>query len=231
MRNSKKKENRLISFYRYNWYKLTFVTFTLLSYYMGFWGHKMLSSIQIILVYSFMSVLAHQFEEYVLPGGGPVVINKANFDEKENYRRYPGNMNSAMYVNHLAYLFYIAAIIWPNLIWLGLGTMFFNLFQLIGHGLKMNHGMKTWYNPGLGTVIILFVPISIYYMSYITNNQLVSGWDWFGGVVTFILATLFTTILPVQILKDANTPYEVPEHQVECCDKVQVFTSIKSLKE
>lgn len=154
-------------------------------------------------------------------------INKANFDEKVNFRRFPGNMQSAMIVNNLAYIFYIAAIIWPQLIWLGLGTMFFNLFQLIGHGIKMNCGMKTWYNPGLGTVVFLFVPISIYYMVFIVNNQLVTGWDWFGGAITFILATILTTILPVQILKDVNSPYEIPEHQVECCNKVQAFASLE----
>lgn len=83
---------------------------------MGFWGAGTLSNIQTILMFSFMALLLHQFEEYVLPGGGPVVINKANFGEKVNFRRFPGNMQSAMIVNTLAYVFYIAAIIWPQLI-------------------------------------------------------------------------------------------------------------------
>lgn len=209
-----------MNFYRNNWYKLTFVAFVFLSFFMGFWGVNILTPIQQILMFSFMALLVHQFEEYVLPGGGPVVINKANFGEKVNYRNYPGNMQSAMIVNNSAYIFYIAAIIFPKFIWLGLGTMFFNLFQLIGHGLKMNKGMRTWYNPGLASVIFLFVPISIYYMFFIVNNELVTPLDWVAGALTFIIATLLTTILPVQLLKNVNSPYVVPESQVEACNKV-----------
>lgn len=197
---------------------------------MGFYGVNILSPIQQILMFSFMALLVHQFEEYVLPGGGPVVINKANFGEKVNYRNYPGNMQSSMIVNNSAYIFYIAAIIFPQFIWLGLGTMFFNLFQLIGHGLKMNKGMRTWYNPGLASVIFLFVPISVYYMYFIVNNQLVRPLDWLLGVLTFIVAMLLTTILPVQMLKDINSPYAIPESQVEACDKVQAFASLDSKK-
>lgn len=219
-----------MNFYRNNWYKLTFVAFVFLSFFMGFYGVNILSPIQQILMFSFMALLVHQFEEYVLPGGGPVVINKANFGEKVNYRNYPGNMQSSMIVNNSAYIFYIAAIIFPQFIWLGLGTMFFNLFQLIGHGLKMNKGMKTWYNPGLASVVFLFVPISIYYMYFIVNNQLVRPLDWFLGALTFIVAMLLTTILPVQMLKDINSPYVVPESQVEACDKVQAFASLDSKK-
>lgn len=219
-----------MNFYRNNWYKLTFAAFVFLSFFMGFWGMDILTPIQKILMYSFMALLVHQFEEYVLPGGGPVVINKANFNEKVNFRSFPGNMQSSMIVNNSAYIFYIAAIICPQFIWLGLATMFFNLFQLIGHGIKMNIGLKTWYNPGLASVVFLFVPISIYYMIFIVNNNLVTGWDWIGGAITFILAVIITTILPVQLLKDVNTPYPIPEHQVECLDKVQAFASLGKKK-
>lgn len=219
-----------MNFYRNNWYKLTFIVFILLSFFMGFWGVNKFTPIQKILIFSFMALLVHQFEEYVLPGGGPVVINKGNFGEKVNFRKFPGNMQSSMIVNNLAYILYISAIIWPQLTWLGLSTMFFNLFQLVGHGIKMNRGMKAWYNPGLASVVFLFVPISIYYIIFIVNNQLVTGLDWFLGAITFILATIITTILPVQILKDTNSPYPIPEHQVECCDKVQAFASLERKK-
>ena len=132
-----------------------------------------------------------------------------------------------MIVNNSSFVFYIAAIIWPHLIGLGLGTMLFNLFQLLGHGIKMNRGMKTWYNPGLGTMVFLFVPISIYYMAYIVTNHLVTGWDWAGGALTFIAATLITTILPIQELKNPDSLYVVPEWQVDRCNKVHAFASLK----
>lgn len=47
-----------------------------------------------------MSLLIHQFEEYVLPGGAPVIVNIGTFSERDNYLRYPGNMHSSMLVNN-----------------------------------------------------------------------------------------------------------------------------------
>lgn len=219
-----------MKFYINNWYKLTIIVFIALSFFTEFWGNSLLNPIQTILMYSFMALLVHQFEEYVFPGGGPVVINRGNFGEKTDYRCYPGNMQSAMIVNNLAYLIYIAAIIFPQAIWLGLGTMFFNLFQLIGHGIQMNKSMKTWYNPGLASVVFLFVPISIYYIVFIINNKLVSDWDWFFGAIAFIFMTLLTTILPVQFLKNKDTLYPISEWQVEMSNKVQKFASFSKNK-
>lgn len=216
-----------MKFYIYNWYKFTIVYFIILSFVMGLWGYAVLQPLQLILVYSLMALLVHQFEEYVFPGGGPVVINKGNFNEKKDYCTYPGNMLSSMIVNNSAWLIYILAIIFPQAIWLGLGTMFFNIFQLIGHGFKMNAGMKTWYNPGLASTVFLLVPISIYYMCFITSNQLVTTSDWIWGVVAFFLTMLLTTILPVQLLKDRHTRYAMPEWQVMQMNKVQAFTSLK----
>lgn len=216
-----------MKFYVYNWYKFTIVFFVILAFIMGLWGYKVLQPLQLILVYSLMALFVHQFEEYVFPGGGPVVINKGNFDEKKDYRTYPGNMLSSMIVNNSAWAVYIAAILLPQAIWLGLGTMFFNIFQLFGHGVKMNAGMKTWYNPGLASTVFLLVPVSIYYMYFVATHHLATTTDWMLGIVAFILTILLTTILPVQFLKDRNTRYAMPEWQVKQMNKVQAFASLE----
>ncbi|MGI6212113.1 MAG: HXXEE domain-containing protein [Anaerovoracaceae bacterium] len=223
MKNGKKR-----NWYVYNWYKLVGYYFIGIAFFMLFWGTEHLSDIRCILVASLMALLAHQFEEYVFPAGGPVVINKGNFNERIRYRNYPGNMLSSMIVNNSAYFVYFLAVLFPQLLWLGIGTMFFNLFQLIGHGIKMNRAMGTWYNPGLGTAVFLLVPVSIYYFYFIVSRGLVSGADWAIGAPAFVIAVGITTILPVQLLKDEDSPYVVPEHQITCCDKVQEFARLKS---
>ena len=215
-----------MKFYINNWYKLTFPALILMAFFMGFWGHNSLSPIQIVLVYSLMALLVHQFEEYVFPGGAPPIINIATFGEKVNFRNYPGNMQSSMIVNLLAHIIYITAIFYPQLIWLGLATMLFNLFQFIGHGIQMNRALKTWYNPGLASVVFLFIPISIYYMIFIIDNQLATTSDWIFGAVAFVSMTALTVIFPVQILKDKNSPYIVPEWQIEQFNKVKEFASL-----
>lgn len=215
-----------MKFYVYNWYKFTIILFIILSFITVLWGNTILSSLQIILMYSLLALFVHQFEEYVFPGGGPAVINKGNFGESKYYRSYPGNMLSSMIVNNSAWLVYTAAIIFPKTIWLGLGTMFFNLFQLIGHGIKMNIGMKAWYNQGLASTVFLLVPISVYYMFFINNNRLATSTDYVLGIVAFFLTMLLTTILPVQLLKNKNTRYVIPEWQVKRMNAVQAFASL-----
>ena len=220
-----------MKFYVYNWYKFTIVFFVILSFLMGLWGYTVLEPLQIILTYSLMALFVHQFEEYVFPGGGPVVINKGNFGESQDFRTYPGNMLSSMFVNNSAWLVYVVAIIFPQTIWFGLGTMYFNLFQLLGHGLKMNIGMKTWYNPGMASALLLLVPISIYYIYYIASNRLAETTDYVLGIVAFFFMIILTTILPVQLLKNRKSKYAIPEWQVEQMNKVQAFASLKRKKQ
>ncbi len=212
--------------YRDYWYKLTIVFVLGLSFWTICWGDNVLSDIQRILMCSLIALFVHQFEEYIFPGGGPVVINYANFNERERFRNYPGNMKSSAIVNTLSQVIYLIAILCPQIIWLGIVTMFFNLFQLLGHGIKMNKGLKTWYNPGLASVIFLFVPISIWYFRYISIYNLANGFTWFLGIVAFLLLLLVTTILPVQILKDKNSPYSIPQEQINKLNDVLKISSL-----
>ena len=64
-------------------------------------------------------------------------------------------------------------------------------------------------------------------MYFVTTHHLATTADWVLGVVAFILTMLLTTILPVQLLKDRNTRYAMPEWQVKQMDKVQAFASLE----
>lgn len=217
--------HKLIRYYSYHWFKLNIYLIIILAIcLLLFWND--LEPLRRILCLSLGALFIYQFEEYQLPGGGPVVINKGNFGEKEYWRTYPGNMLSSMIVNNSAWLVYIVAIIEDQWLWLGLGTMFFNLFQIIGHGIKMNKGMHTWYNPGLLSTLICFLPVSIFYFKYAIAAGC-SATDWLLGAVAFILLLLLTTILPVQLLKDRNSAYPMPQWQIDRCDKVQRFASLR----
>ncbi|MGN0136669.1 HXXEE domain-containing protein [Anaerotignum sp.] len=175
---------------------------------------------------SLMILPVHQFEEYVLPGGGPVVMNRVFYGEKELYRQYPGNWNSIMVVNLSAYLFYILALVFPDILWLGIATMLFNLFQVLGHILEMNIKMKTWYNPGMATSLFLFLPISISYFSYLLHHCTVTGRDWIFGVGMLLLILVVTILLPVQTMKKKDSPYQIPEWQIQQFEKVRAFASV-----
>lgn len=216
-----------MKFIRNNWFRIGLIVFVALAFYMIFWGNDALSDTQKILMASLMILPLHQFEEYVMPGGGLVVINLAFYGEKVLYRNYPGNWNSIMIVNLSAYIFYILALVFPEALWLGIATMLFNLFQVLGHGFEMNIKLKTWYNPGLATSLFLFLPISVYYLYFVTHNCSVTGKDWLCAVGLLALIMVCTIILPVQGLKKKDSPYKIPEWQIQQLEKVREFAGIK----
>lgn len=206
-----------MKFIRNHWYQIMFLVFVALAFYGLFWGQNM-SITQKLLFASLMALPLHQFEEYELPGGGPIVINRIFWGEKERYLNYPGNWNSIMIVNLNAYIFYIAALCLPNMLWLGLGTMLFNLFQVLGHCFEMNLKGKTFYNPGMATSIALFLPISVAYIILMFESIAVK--TWIIAIIALIVMLLTSVILPVQGLKDEASPYFIPEWQNKQFEKI-----------
>ena len=204
-----------MKFYRDNWYYIGGVYFVVLAFFMGFFGSG-ISSIRVILIYSFMALLIHQFEEYALPGGFPAVFNMAFSRERENPDRYPLNKKSSLLVNVvLAYPLYLIAIFLPNVIWLGLAQVFFGMAQIFIHGIIINAKMKRFYNPGLAAVVFLHIPIGIYYIWYVVTSGLVGPWDFPGGVALTIAAAALVIWAPVKLLSDKQSPYPWSKSEME----------------
>lgn len=42
--------------------------------------------------------------------------------------------------------------------------MYFSMTQIIIHGFIFNVKMKRFYNPGVGTMILILIPVGIYYI-------------------------------------------------------------------
>ncbi len=196
-----------MKFYRQNWYYIGGVLFVALAFFMGFWGSNT-SPIRLILIYSFMALLVHQFEEYGLPGGFPTLFNVIMNGETKAPDRFPQNSNLAMIVNvALAYPFYLAAILFPGAIWLGLATMFFGLSQIFFHGIVINRSLKSFYNPGLAACIFLHGPIGIDYIGYVATQGLAGPWDYLGGIMGTVLAAVLIVALPVRIFSSREAKY------------------------
>lgn len=212
-------------FIRNNWYRMGLVAFAAAAVAVIAFAPEM-DTTQRILLLSLMALPLHQYEEYALPGGGPAVINRYFYGEAENYRRYPGNWNSIMVVNLSAYVFYILALAFPQLTWLGMATMFFNLYQVLGHCLQMNIKMGTWYNPGMATSAFLFLPISVCYIAVVTGDGRMSSTDWALAVICFALIAAASVALPVQLLKRTDSPYPIPQWQVDRLEQVRSWASI-----
>jgi hypothetical protein len=196
-----------MEYYRHHWYYVGGILFVGLSFFMGFWGSNF-SQIQIILIYSFMAMLAHQVEEYAYPGGFPSISNVIIFKEKIAPDRYPLNANQCLISNvFLTYPFYVIPVFFPNVIWLGLAMVGLGLFQVIAHGVAENILVKRFYNPGCATALLLFLPLGIYYIWYITINHLASTTDLIIGPIGTLAAIAVLFLLPILLLKSRESRY------------------------
>jgi Protein of unknown function with HXXEE motif len=197
-----------MSFLRKNWYYLGGILFLALAVVIGLCGRQ-IAPLRLILLVSFMALLLHQLEEYALPGGFPAVFNIGWQGEKEAPDRYPLNRMSCLCVNvFTAYPFYLLPVLFPGLVWLGLAQILFGMVgQLIVHGIVINRKLHTLYNPGLGVVLLLHVPIGVYYIRYLYAHELVQPWHWLAGILCMGLGALVMIALPIKLFEDKHSPY------------------------
>jgi len=204
-----------MKFWRRHWYYIGGVLFIALAFFMGFCGANIFSRIQVILIFSFMAMLIHQVEEYGIPGGFPSINNMVSFKEKKAPDRYPFNANQVWISNvFLTYTFYIAAIIFPHLIWLAISQMVLGFLQFFAHGIFINVRLKSIYNPGLGSTIFLQYPIGIYYIWYVTTNNLASTTDFIIGIPCALIAGVLLFGLPILLLRNRESKYPFAEEEM-----------------
>ena len=165
---------------------------------------------------SFMAMLIHQFAEYRFPGGEPAIMNIL-LQESDQPDRYPLNQFSAMFTNCLfSYVIYVLPLIFPNVIWLGIAPMLMGMMQFMVHGVMTNQKLKTFYNPGLGAVVFLHIPLGILYIRHITVNHLTNAGTWIAGIIyTLIAAGLILGFLTYVGLSDRNSKWVFAPEEME----------------
>lgn len=175
---------------------------------------------------SFIAMLIHQFEEYRFPGGEPAIMNIIMQGSRKP-DRYPLNQFSAMLTNCLfSYIVYLLPFFLYKSIWLGIAPMLMGIMQFGVHGIMTNRKMKSLYNPGLGAVCCLHIPIGVYYFWFITANHLASPAAWIAGIIYTLLATaLILGTLTYIILPDENTKWAFEPEEM---NRFQVAEKIKA---
>lgn len=202
-----------MKWYRNNWYYVGGGVFVALSFYMGLFRSD-IDPVRKILVFSFMALMIHQFEEYVLPGGFPMCWNMGVVGERKSPERYILNKKSAFICNVVCmYPLYIAAIIWSDFYLLGLVTVYFHLTQIIMHGIIINKKMRSFYNPGMASIIFILIPLGVYYIWYIAAHCVVPVHFWWLAFVLLPVVAILALLAPMNILKDKNSPYPWTEEE------------------
>jgi hypothetical protein len=165
-----------------------------------------MSPIQRVLLLNFTMMLLHQYEEYGWPGGFPPLVNLVVWPSKRP-ERYPLNQNGAMVINLIwSYLFYLAPVFFPALIWLALGPVLVGFLQVFAHAILTNVKLKAPYNPGMLTALLGFLPLGIYYVYLIHDSA--TAWDWAMGV-SYMAGFLYFGVLKLNFtwLSGEDSPY------------------------
>ena len=173
--------------------------------------------LQKLLLFNFIAVLIHQFEEYSWPGGFPAVANMVLMRSAKP-DRYPLNQNSSMVANLIfAYGFYLLPVFFPNVIWLGLAPVLIGLtIQVIGHVIYVNIKLRSFYSPGVVATVFGHVPIGVIYINHIIANNLVNLGDWLLAVVYMTVSMfLIFYIIEQKLLGGKNSPYPFDQDQMK----------------
>lgn len=139
--------------------------------YLGDWDLRLKT-----LLTGTMFIHLHFFEEFGYPGGFPwqgMHVEKGYTECKPE--EWDLNLLSSFFGNEwFALLVYILPM-FLNIRFLTLAAVLFTFAELLMHLVVFNAALKTWYNPGLASVLIGLLPVSINYL-YQTWGQHLYVW-------------------------------------------------------
>lgn len=206
---------KAFAFYRRYWAAIGGLVFVGLTFGLGIWGEQ-IPMLQRLAILLYMSLLFHQFEEYVFPGGFAVTNNIALFGEKQDVTKYPLNEMSAMAVNVVcAYPLYIVGIFLYKYQWYDIFLAYFSMSQVLMHGVKMNRALHSWYCPGFLSAVCVMLPLSIYMLWYIATNYELPHYYWWAPLAAFPVIAVLTILVPILIFRSRETPYAFPQYQAD----------------
>jgi hypothetical protein len=171
-----------------------------------------LNPVSLLLWLSLISLFLHQFEEYRYPGYFPGMMNTVMFSSKQP-DRYPLNTNTAFIINvFIGWLSYLlAAFFGERALWLGIATILVSVGNFIAHTFLFNIKGKTFYNPGMLTAIVFFLPIAVYFGYLLIQGDLATPIDWIVGIILGIVLNFIGILKLIDWLKDENTEYIFPK--------------------
>ena len=180
-----------------------------------------LQTVQVILLLFFAALTLHQFEELGWPGGFPWYYNEVIRPKGGPLDRKPHNQNNNLFINvWAAYPITLLPVFFPNAVWMGFGIVLFGVGQFIVHGIVFNVKLKYFYNPGMVTVVLLYLPLNAWYLVEVYSHQTVPLWNWAAGFgyLVFFSAVLIMWV-GFTLLTDKDSPYPFTPEEMERWDR------------
>jgi hypothetical protein len=196
-----------MAYFRQRWYQVGLGIAIVLLLGLPFWRDH-LSSFRTLLTISFMTLLVHQAEEYQFPGYFPRMINTVLFDSRRP-DRYPLNANTAWIINvWLGWGLYILAIVFgEHAVWLAIATIVVSAGNVFAHGVLFNVRGRTFYNPGLLTALLLFLPLIVFFFVYTARHGLLDPANLIIGIIIGMAVNYVGIVRTITLLARSDTPY------------------------
>jgi len=196
------------------WYDIGLVIGLVIFAYLAIWP---MHGLQLILMLNIAVLMVHQFEEYHVPGGEPWILNEVFQPRGGPVDRYPLNQGNAAFINILAWPWYFIPVLFPHVIWLGIGQILFGMAgQLVIHGVITNIRLKTIYNPGLAAVVFGHVPLGIWYLVVVYRDGVVGWTDWVFGILYLLgFLVIFMLILGYRVMLSKNPRWAFAPEEVD----------------
>ncbi|CAB3771539.1 hypothetical protein GQ57_31100 [Burkholderia sp. MSh2] len=164
-------------------------------------------------------IVPHVWEEWVIPGGFHYIYNTISGSAAPD--RYPMNELTDMITNFGVLILGVAAVMrWGGRASVAIAAMLFCAVEVVAHTLSISsslnafgsRGQTAWYDPGLVTALLGYLPLFIGFVVYFVRNKpRPNGRHWLAGVA--MLGVLLVTIWgPEALLKDPQSPYPFPNH-------------------
>ena len=173
-----------------------------------FISHSDLTHYQLVMWMSLIALFMHQLEEYRIVGTFPGMVNTVMYNSTMP-DRYPLNTNTAFYVNVVIgwTLYFFAALLAEKAVWLGIVTMMVSIGNITAHTTLFNIKGRTWYNAGLATSWLLFIPCVYFFFTIIHHEHLVTMIDYYIGIPVGIAANIVGILKLIGWMADKNTEY------------------------
>lgn len=105
------------------------------------------------------------------------------------------------------YPLYIAGIIFIDCYIWGLMLMYFSITQIIIHGVVFNIKMGSIYNPGVATMMLILIPVGIYYIWYVASHFSLAWWYYLAAGVLLMPVSFCSLMLPIKLLADKDSKH------------------------
>ncbi|MEM9324369.1 MAG: HXXEE domain-containing protein [Bacteroidota bacterium] len=204
-----------MDFLRKHWYDVAGLLAILSAIYLWY-SFSDLTSYGVIMWLSLISLFLHQLEEYRVVGTFPGMANKVLFRSSQP-DRYPLNSHTALLVNVVTgWLTYGLAVFFGEVtVWLGIATMIISAGNFLAHTFLFNIRGKTFFNAGMATSILFFLPVVIYFFVHLSRDTaLASPVDWWIGVPLGIFLNYVGIIKMIDWFKDERTRFVFEPRQV-----------------